>query len=132
MSHPAPFRLDRPARRAPRENVVPMINVVFLLLVFFMMMARMTPPAPVEVTPPAGTAAPAPDAGRALYVAADGTLGYGAARGDAALDQAARRAGDAPLVLRADADLPGSELTALVTRLAAAGVTRVSLVTERE
>ena len=48
-----------PASRphTPRESVVPMINVVFLLLIFFLMTAQITAPTPVEVTPPSVTLA---------------------------------------------------------------------------
>ncbi|NHX27772.1 biopolymer transporter ExbD, partial [Escherichia coli] len=40
-------------RRDRGENIVPMINVVFLLLIFFLMTAQIGPPAPIDVTPPA-------------------------------------------------------------------------------
>ena len=52
------FAPRRPARPA-RENIVPMINVVFLLLVFFVMTAQIAPPDPFDIAPPeAGDAPP--------------------------------------------------------------------------
>ncbi len=36
-----------PPRRKPEENLLPMINVIFLLLVFFLMAARLTAPNPL-------------------------------------------------------------------------------------
>lgn len=42
-----------PPKRRPRaESIVPMINVVFLLLIFFLMTAQIAPPDPFEVAPP--------------------------------------------------------------------------------
>ena len=125
------FRIPRPAPRRVRENIVPMINVVFLLLIFFLMTAQIAPPDPIALTPPEADAGDAPGAERALHVGADGTLAYGDARGDAAIDAVSRRDQDTPLMLRADAQLPADELAALLPRLAQAGVSRVALVTVR-
>jgi biopolymer transport protein ExbD len=121
----------RPRRRA-RESVVPMINVVFLLLVFFLMTATLAPPAPFRVTPPAAEGG-APVSGRAaLQVSADGRLAYAGRRGEAAVSALSRRpAGAGPLRLRADADLPAADLARLLRRLAGAGVGEVALVTVR-
>ena len=44
--------LGPPPRRATAEPVVAMINVVFLLLCFFMMTATLVRPSPFEVAPP--------------------------------------------------------------------------------
>ena len=41
-----------PPRRKPPESIVPMINVVFLLLIFFLMTAQIAPPDPFEINPP--------------------------------------------------------------------------------
>ena len=125
------FRLAQPAPRRVRENVVPMINVVFLLLIFFLMTAQIAPPEPIALTPPEAEAGERPGAERALHVGADGTLAYGDARGDAALDAVSRRDQDTPLRLRADAELPAEELAALLPRLAQAGIDRIALVTVR-
>jgi len=130
-------------RRRRSENIVPMINVVFLLLIFFLMTAEIAPPEPVDVSPPSGTAGEEEQAdGRlTLYLAADGTLAFRQARGtDAALAALASAvsevcpggcAGEARpvLVLRADADLPAARLAALMPRLAGAGLADIRLVT---
>ena len=130
-------------RRRRSENIVPMINVVFLLLIFFLMTAEIAPPEPVDVSPPSGAADAGEQADGALtlYMAADGTLAFHQARGIdaalAALASAARDAcaggcaeGDRPvLVLRADAGLPAARLAALMPRLAGAGFADIRLVT---
>lgn len=114
-------------KRDKAENIVPMINVVFLLLIFFLMTAQITPPAPLEVSPPRAEGA-ALDPEQALYVDAAGHLAYGTARDQAALDALANRAADTPLPLYADAALPGSDLARLMTRLAGLGQGRITLI----
>ena len=117
-----------PPRRPRAESVVPMINVVFLLLVFFLMTATIAPPDPVGATPPeAGPSGPV-DRSPTLHIGADGALAFGTERGEAAL--AAVPPGSV-LTVRADAGLPGTELARVIARLAEAGVTEVRLVTVR-
>ncbi len=107
-----------------------MINIVFLLLIFFLMTARIAPPDPFEVTPPEASESAAPEAGAALHVAADGRLAYGEAR-DAAVWEAlaAHVSAEETLVIRADTDLAGAELARILARLSEAGVARARLVT---
>ncbi|KEJ95680.1 hypothetical protein SUH3_19405 [Pseudosulfitobacter pseudonitzschiae] len=115
-----------PPRRAA-ENIVPMINVVFLLLIFFLMSAQIAPPDPIDVTVPDSTSEAAPLDPNALYVGADGTLAYAGVTGDAALAALSGHVGVLPL--RADAALPAAKLVALLPKLAAAGVDGVELIT---
>ncbi|WP_331000261.1 biopolymer transporter ExbD [Pseudosulfitobacter pseudonitzschiae] len=120
------FSPATPPRR-PAENIVPMINVVFLLLIFFLMSAQIAPPDPIDVTVPDSTSEAAPLDPDALYVGADGMLAYGGATGDAALAALSGHQGVLPL--RADAALPATKLAALLPKLAAAGVDGVELIT---
>jgi biopolymer transport protein ExbD len=113
----------RPPR--PRgESVVPMINVVFLLLIFFLMSATIVPPDPFGATPPEASTAETAGREDTLHIGADGALAFGPARGEAAL--AAVPAGR-PLLVRADAGLAASDLARILSRLAAAGVTDIRL-----
>ncbi|MCR9150648.1 MAG: biopolymer transporter ExbD [Rhodobacteraceae bacterium] len=121
------MRFSVPTRRPRAESIVPMINVVFLLLIFFLMSADLRAPPPVDVHLPDADVALAQLPPGALYAAADGTLAFGPSRGAAAL-QAAVAGGT--VVLRADRDLPGADLARLLARLAALGATEVRLVTE--
>ena len=93
-----------PVKRRTTESVVPMINVVFLLLIFFLMTSELAPPEPIEVTPPEAEGESADKAPAILYVGPDGTLAYGDLRGEAAVTAFAEAAADAPR-LRADAGL---------------------------
>lgn len=116
-------------RRQSRENIVPMINVVFLLLIFFLMTARIAPPDPFEITPPDSAGEDTAPAPAVLYVAADGSLAYAAARGEAVFDALAGRERDAALLIRADRRARAQDLARLLARLAGIGVSDVSLVT---
>ncbi len=112
-------------RRPGGEPIVPMINVVFLLLVFFLMTAAIAPPEPVPVTPPQASEAAATEAGLVLTLDATGTLRFEDAAGDAAVAALAGREG--PLLVRADRAAQASALAALLPRLAALGFTDVGL-----
>lgn len=119
------MRFGAARRRERHESIVPMINVVFLLLVFLLLTAEIAPAPPVEIRPPEAEVETAAPAGAwILHIAADGTAALGALRGAAALD--AVPAG-AELELRADAALPAADLAAMLPRLARAS--RIRLIT---
>ncbi len=121
------LEITLPARKAPRESVVPMINVVFLLLIFFLMSAQIAPPDPVEITPPvAETDTPLPEAAQVVWLDREGVLHLDGLRGDAALAQISDISG--AVTLRADAELPAAELARVLRVFGAAGVSEVTLV----
>lgn len=69
------MRLARAPRRTAPETIVPLIDVVFFLLVFFMLIGRMDATAPFEVAPAvARTGTDMPGGGLTLAIAADGAL----------------------------------------------------------
>lgn len=128
-----------PPRRSPQENLLPMINVIFLLLVFFLIAARLTAPEPFAVTPPNTMTEVEAQGDFTLFIAADGLLGYRDARGDAALAALALSRTDhcattdctanpPRLTLRADSALPAERLAALLPRLPALGFSSLELV----
>lgn len=123
------FAAPRKPRMAQDRAIVPMINVVFLLLVFFLMTASLTPAPPLAITAPMADAArsdPQPDT---LYIGADGTLAFGDARGDAALATLAAARPRGPLPIMADAAYPAADLARLLPRLAQIGITDIRLIT---
>ncbi len=122
------FSDPRPARAA-RENIVPMINVVFLLLIFFLMTAQIAPPDPFEVTPPQSRADAPADGQDVLYVAADGALAFASARDDEVFALLADLPAGTALLIRADAAFKASRLAELLPRLAATGITDLAIVT---
>jgi biopolymer transport protein ExbD len=139
------MRVTEPQRRKPPESIVPMINVVFLLLVFFLMTAQIAPPDPFEVAPPEMTQdGPPPEGEFTLHIGPNGELAYRGAVLDQEAAREALRAAKAaycasqgcdaanalpPLVLRADAAAPGARLAALMPMFSALGFTEIQLVT---
>lgn len=134
------MRIHQPAPRDTPENVVPLINIVFLLLMFFLLAGTLAPRPPVEFEPVTTALQPAadPPAG-AVYVAADGRLFYG--EGEVTLDtlgetlrkelnEGARE--DAPLQVVLDRRLRGAALFAVIEALSGAGVERMTLITDRD
>lgn len=121
------------ANRSRREPTIALINIVFLMLIFFMAAATLAPPLEGDLrlvrTEDLEGRAP-PDA---LVVHADGRMIYrglpqpDAAAYIAALPEEAR----ATLRLVPDAALPAADLLRLGEALRRAGVGRVVMVTER-
>ena len=69
------MKLSRPLTKQPPETIVALIDVVFFLLVFFMLIGRMDATAPFDVTPPtATTGADMPSGGVTISISEDGTL----------------------------------------------------------
>ncbi|MEM7530005.1 MAG: biopolymer transporter ExbD [Pseudomonadota bacterium] len=118
----------RSERRA--ESVVPMINVVFLLLVFFLMTATVAPGDPFEIDLPRSAGEPPSERTRTLHVARDGTLGFGEARGDAVWTRLTTTAAqnNTRVRMKADASAAGADIATLLERLAAVGITSVEIV----
>lgn len=121
-------------RRTPPESVVPMINVVFLLLIFFLMTATIAPPEPFEVELPTSATEDPSEVDQTLYVGRDGDLSWGDATGDAVF-QALATAGygrpDTPvLIVRADRNVEGAAIARLLKRLAGIGILDAQLVAE--
>ena len=133
-----------PPRPRRQENLLPMINVVFLLLIFFLISARMTPPEPFDITPPeAATDAAITEAEEqgqfTLFIAADARLGYRDALDDQALTAlaaarsrhcTARDCTATPprLTLRADSALSAQRLAQILPDLAQLGFAEIDLV----
>ncbi len=122
------MQIQSPRRTPPRETVVPMINVVFLLLVFFLMTSQIAPPDPVEITPPQASQGTPVDHGSRLLVGADGLPRFDGLRGEAAVAAIAARDPEAgPLILAADGAVPAETVARLMQQLAAFGVARIEL-----
>lgn len=124
-----------PPRRRPRgESIVPMINVVFLLLVFFLMTSQLAPPEPIEVTPPKAEGEEGTAVQVILFMGADGTIAFRDTTGEAALAAFAAEAGDAaePALFRADAGAEAKAVARVLRDLAGRGLEDVALVVAPE
>lgn len=128
------MKLARPARRQHPETIIALIDVVFFLLVFFMLIGRMDATAPFKVDPPVSrTGADMPGGGLTVAVSQDGALALdGAPMEEAALlaRLAERAGGDAAIRIRINAhrDTELRHVLPLVTRLEDAGYRNVMLV----
>ncbi len=121
------FSTHRP-KPARSESVVPMINVVFLLLIFFLMSAQIAPPDPFEITPPVSGIENDQRARDTLYLSPEGGLWYEELQDDQVWTALAARTAEEPLRIKADQDIPARVLARILPRLAAVGVSETVLV----
>lgn len=129
------MRLQRPRRRRDDEaSILPLINVVFLLLIFFLVAARLTLPDPFGIQPPSSTSEGPPE-GREheVLVAADGRLAFDGETVDEAGLRAALGGWDPadgqPLRLKADSDAEATRVIAVMELMREAGVAKIRLLT---
>ena len=132
------MKLARPPRRQTPETIIALIDVVFFLLVFFMLIGRMDATSPFEVLPAtASTGADMPAGGATVAIGAAGTLALDGTE----LDEADLRdrlgallAEDPDLLIRVNAhrDAVMADLLPLVGRIEALGARDVMLVVTPE
>ncbi len=112
------------------DGVLPLINVVFLLLIFFMVAGRLAAGDPFRIEPlHAAVEGAPPDGAPLLLVAADGRL----ALDGEAVERAVlpgRLAGAARLRVKADAAADSVVVARLLADLRAAGVAEARLMVE--
>lgn len=128
------MKLDRPTRAQHSETIIALIDVVFFLLVFFMLIGRIDATAPFDVDPPfAITGRDMPAGGATLAVSRDGTLaldGTTIARTelDTALVGALAQDSDLRLRVNAHRDAELRHVLPLVAIAEAAGIKDMVLV----
>jgi len=133
------MRFPEPERREFGENVIPLINIVFLLLIFFMLAGTLTPPDAFDVEPPETREArmeDEPEEGLIL-LSADGELAFEGEEitfSGLAEAVASRLRDDEPpmLTLKADSAVPASLLLDLMDVLREAGAESIMLLTTPE
>ncbi|HEX9646423.1 MAG TPA: biopolymer transporter ExbD [Alphaproteobacteria bacterium] len=123
---------DRPR---PRLSIAPLIDVVFLLLVFFMLASSFIEPAAIDLAMSRPQAAPQAAAEPLVVdVRAGGEVrlnGLALALDQLGPEIAARpgAAGDRPVTVRAEAEVPVALLVAVMDRLRGAGFANLRLAT---
>lgn len=72
------MRLKRSSKRtmASDDGLIPMINIVFLLLVFFMVAGAIRPVEPLDITPPESARTGDQNATHVVHLAMDGSLAF--------------------------------------------------------
>ena len=130
------MRLPQPSRRPFGEPVIPLINIVFLLLIFFMLTGAFTTPQPFSVDPPeARFGDQAHDAEGVILLGRDGALAFEGeplADDDALVRGVKSRLDDdseLELRLKADGHVASTRLLDVMDRLRDAGAERLLLLT---
>jgi biopolymer transport protein ExbD len=128
------MRLSRPLKRRPPETIVALVDVVFFLLVFALLIGRMDATAPFNVTPPqAQTGTDMPSGGLTVAVGVDGQLALDGAESTlsgllSASEAVLEGAPDTRLRINADGATALLHVLPLVERLKQAGATDIVLV----
>ncbi|WP_367714865.1 biopolymer transporter ExbD [Nitratireductor sp. GISD-1A_MAKvit] len=132
------LRLARPTRPRQRESTIALINIVFLMLIFFLVAGTLTPPLDNDVSLISTLEANPSEPPNALFVTEDGEMRLRGEVTDARafmLSRAETLGQDAARQLEirvaADRDLPAARLVDIVGALKAAGASRISIITER-
>lgn len=129
------MRLARPQKRPQSEGTITLINVVFLMLIFFLIAGTLTPPLDNDITlisAETGEPVQPPDT---LSARANGALFF---RGEITdiktfLVRLRENNTTGPLMVRiiVDKELPALKLIDLASKLRGLGVSSVHVVTER-
>ena len=125
-------------RSAEDDSILPLINVVFLLLIFYMLAGRLAASDPLNVAPPRSASEGAADLGEAaVSIAADGRLALDGRIVDetalvAALRDRLAETPGLPVTLKADGQVDSARAVAVMERLRDAGAVRLKLLTVPE
>lgn len=132
------FRRHNGASHKPRsldDAVLPLTNVVFLLLIFFMLAGHLSTPEPFAITPPQSVSQTrAGSQGMDVQISADGQLAFeGHTLTATALQAAVRKRlannPDTRLRLHADGTTESARVVKIMRRLHAAGAHQLRLIT---
>lgn len=122
------MRLPAPRRSAAAAEMLPILNVILLLLAFFVMLARIGVPAPAADLPHSSAPASADASTPLLQLDAQGVLrADGAVIEDGQLAAWCARSAAARLRLQAHARAPAMRVLAVLALLQAGGADRVQL-----
>lgn len=129
------MHFPEPRPRNHEERILPLINVVFLLLIFFMLAGRLAATDPFQITPPTSDSEGSAARQELLVlVGADGRLALDnqmmevAALKEAVAAHLAENEG-AGVRLKADSAAAATEVVAVMELLREAGVERLTLLT---
>ena len=121
-------------RRRSSEPMIALINIVFLMLVFFLVAAAIAPPLDHGVTLVNATELEGRAPPDAAIIRADGTMVFRGAEitsEEYLAERLSENGGATQLRLIPDRDLPAVQLLSVATELRRAGATEIWVVTER-
>ena len=133
--------LPKPAARANQldDNMIPLINIVFLMLIFFMIAGQLTASELITIQPPTSQQqSPIEEHDAVLLISATAELALDDAlvEANALTDSLQRKIADSKdpqtfkLLVKTDANVMATELTDLLKQVRAAGILKVSLATQ--
>lgn len=124
------MRLPRHQPGPAQETTIPLVNVAFLLLAFFMLVGRMDATAPFAVLPPqSAVGTPLPQGGATVSIARSGVLALdGVEKSLAEIVVGLRETGPELVRLNADGGALLADVLPVAAALEAAGGLRVVLV----
>jgi len=126
------MRLKQPPRRSPPENTIPLINVVFLMLIFFLFAGTIARDDAHRVEPPLNILEDETIRSTgALIVDRDGKTYANEEQISVAEWVGTREPGGEPLKIAADGGLKADHLEKVLGELKAAGRTDIVLITRR-
>lgn len=132
------MRFEQPRRRNEEERILPLANIVFLLLIFFMLAGRLTQLDPFAIEPP--QSASEGQAGRHELLVLIGTDGRLALEGEtvdpaelgSAVAERLEQMDDGRVRIKADGRVDATRVVAIMELLREAGVERLELLTVAE
>lgn len=126
--------MKQSVRRSSDDNLIPMINIVFLLLIFFMIAGQIQSSLPEDIVLPEGnTGIPATVERTELHFSADGSLSVdGQALTLEQLDDQLVLSKEHNWVLIADRTVTARQLDEVLRRIQGAGVMSLKLMTQLE
>lgn len=122
------------------DNLIPLINIVFLMLIFFMVAGHISESDPIKVQPPSSISDKQDKLEpMVIVVAADGQVAFEQElMANAELErqlnerfEAARDQQAFSLLVKVDADLPVDKLQSVLNIIRQSGIKRVSLATQK-
>lgn len=129
------MRFNRSQKRQPPENTIPLINVVFLMLIFFLFAGSISRDDARELAPPLNILEDETIRSTgALIINLDGKTYVGdqeISAADWASQQPAAEASEGPLKIAADGKLDADHLEKVLADLKATGRTDIVLITRR-
>lgn len=133
------MKIELPTEESQTElSVVPLVNVVFLLLVYFMLIGQVASPEPLDVRPPESTSGgdDTDQASVRILLTRDGQIAVGrvvvpASRLTERVAGILAEQPEATFQVKSDARVEAVRMIRLMERLRAAGVERLTLMTEQ-
>lgn len=130
------MQLQQPEKAARKNSQLPLINIVFLMLIFFLLAGTIAPAYELDVSPPSAQQKVSGNRpGSTVYVSKDGQVSFQNGLMDIVALGAVvmQRPSDSPDTLRVavDQEADGQLLIDVVAQLRGAGISNVYLVTRQ-